>query len=80
MSSFQTTTRLSEAIELVTFAARWHPYGGPEDEEILIYFGLTPDRYHLRLGHLLDFYDSTTLGLSRDLHRALRRHCCEQVD
>ena len=79
MSRPRIITRLREEMELVTFAARWHPYGGPEDAEILIHFGLTPDRYHLRLGHFLDFYSSDTLGLPREMHRALRQRCWEQV-
>lgn len=30
--------------DILTFAVRWLPYGGPDDE-ILITFGMTPQRY-----------------------------------
>ena len=35
--------------DLLTFAIRWLPYGGGPDDEILINFGLTRQRYLQRL-------------------------------
>lgn len=79
MSGLRTLTRIRDGMELATFAARWQPYGGPADADILIHFGLTPDRYHLRLGHILDFYSGDRLGLTHAMHSALRQHCWEQI-
>ncbi|WP_143543145.1 hypothetical protein [Rhodococcus sp. NCIMB 12038] len=30
---------------ILEFARRWIPYGGPPQEEILVGFGLTPERF-----------------------------------
>jgi hypothetical protein len=31
--------------DMLVFAVRWLPYGGGPDDEILITFGMTPERY-----------------------------------
>jgi hypothetical protein len=35
--------------EVLTFAVSWLPYEGPPDDEILVRFGLTKERYMQRL-------------------------------
>ena len=40
--------------ELLTFAIKWLPYGGGPDDEILVNFGLTKQRYLDRLRDVVD--------------------------
>jgi len=43
----------SESEDLVAFARMWAPYGGATEEEILVNFGMTPDRFLERLLQIL---------------------------
>lgn len=40
--------------ELLSFAVSWLPYGGGPSDEILIRFGLTKERYLMRLRRIVD--------------------------
>lgn len=68
-------TSLRLGRDLAAFAARWQPFGGPPDEEVLPTFGMTTLQYLSRLGHLLDFYDSDMLQISPQLHELIRSEC-----
>lgn len=39
--------------ELLSFARRWEPFGGPSNADIFIEFGMTPERFSHRLDELL---------------------------
>ncbi|MDO1482191.1 DUF3263 domain-containing protein [Rhodococcus ruber] len=67
--------RLREERELVTFAARWYPFGGASAEDIMLTFGLQPSLYYTRLGHVLDHHTSNELGVSPEMHSLLRKRC-----
>ncbi|GAA4478683.1 hypothetical protein GCM10023094_22740 [Rhodococcus olei] len=41
--------RRREDNELLAFAARWAPFGGPPDEEVFLEFGMTPERFRMRV-------------------------------
>lgn len=43
-----------EEHEVLTFAVSWLPYDGPPDDEILVRFGLTKERYLERLRQIVD--------------------------
>jgi hypothetical protein len=48
------TKRLDvESRRLLEFAAVWAPYGGASEEDILVNFGLTPDRFVERLWKII---------------------------
>ena len=72
-------TRLREERELVAFAARWYPFGGASAEDIMLTFGLQPSLYYTRLGHVLDYYTSTQLGVSAEIHAQLRERCWARI-
>lgn len=38
--------------ELLEFAHRWEPFGGPSTGDILVNFGMTPSRFSARLKEL----------------------------
>ncbi|TQC44503.1 DUF3263 domain-containing protein [Rhodococcus sp. WS4] len=38
--------------ELLEFARRWEPFGGPSAADILVEFGMTPSRFSMRLKEL----------------------------
>lgn len=38
--------------ELLEFARRWEPFGGPRTADILVEFGMTPSRFSERLEEL----------------------------
>lgn len=40
--------------DLLTFAITWLPYGCPPVDEVLIKFGLTPERYRVRLREAIE--------------------------
>lgn len=42
------------ARDLIDFAARWAPFGGADDEEIWVSFGLRAGEYRRRLRLILD--------------------------
>lgn len=67
--------RLREARELTAFAEKWHPFGRIDVEEVMPTFGLTPARFHARLGYVLDLFSSDQLDLSPEVHRRLRTYC-----
>ncbi|GAF50242.1 DUF3263 domain-containing protein [Rhodococcus wratislaviensis] len=69
-----------ESSELVAFAAKWQPFGGAAAGEILVHFGLTPRRYYLRLGHVLDFFDPGQLGVTPETHQLIRQLCWQRVE
>ncbi|GAA4491714.1 hypothetical protein GCM10023094_56360 [Rhodococcus olei] len=41
--------------ELLDFAQRWEPFGGPSAADILVEFGMTPTRFSERLEELQRF-------------------------
>ncbi|RYF48978.1 MAG: hypothetical protein EOO27_34485 [Comamonadaceae bacterium] len=41
--------RNTEAEHLIEFASMWTPYGGPDEEEILVHFGMSRFRFIERL-------------------------------
>ncbi|WAM19955.1 hypothetical protein [Rhodococcus sp. JS3073] len=43
----------SENAELIHFANTWAPYGGASDEDILVAFGMSKNRFHDALRHAL---------------------------
>ncbi|MDH6291359.1 hypothetical protein [Rhodococcus opacus] len=66
-----TTRRYHDARELTRFAAIWHPFGGPPQDEVLETFGLPLDLYRSRLEHLLDYYSGDQLAIPDELRRTL---------
>lgn len=40
---------MRERTELINFAQRWAPYGGPPEDEVFVYFGLTLSQFEERL-------------------------------
>ena len=42
-----------EAERLIEFASMWAPYGGPNDEEILVHFGMSRLRFTERLWQVI---------------------------
>ena len=40
--------------EIVAFAQRWDPYGGPAPSEIFLHFGCSVETYQTRLRRALD--------------------------
>lgn len=45
----RTHTMGREDTELVSFAARWAPFGGPPAEEVFVRFGITLPRFRIRV-------------------------------
>ncbi|MFD6063747.1 hypothetical protein [Rhodococcus wratislaviensis] len=45
--------RDSEAERLIEFASMWTPYGGPDEEEILVHFGTSWLRFIERLWQVI---------------------------
>ncbi|MGW3483989.1 DUF3263 domain-containing protein [Rhodococcus indonesiensis] len=58
---------------LVDFAIRWCPYGGPSAADILVEFGMTPQRYGQVLESLLN--SPTLAALDPALRRRLHAQC-----
>lgn len=46
--------------ELLEFARRWEPFGGPSAADILVEFGMTPSRFSERLKDLRSRHPSIT--------------------
>lgn len=42
--------------QLLEFALRWEPFGGPRAADILVEFGMTPDRFAAQLKKLRHQY------------------------
>ncbi|MGV9869124.1 DUF3263 domain-containing protein [Rhodococcus koreensis] len=42
-----------EAARIIEFASMWAPYGGATEEEILVRFGMTPNRFVERLWQVI---------------------------
>ncbi len=62
--------------EIVRFALRWNPFGGPPPEEVLPHFGLTPAQLHGRLSQTVTQSHSSNKVLSchdAELLSTLRR-------
>ncbi|WP_338888736.1 DUF3263 domain-containing protein [Rhodococcus sovatensis] len=48
-----TPDTLRERDRMLAFAVQWMPYGGGDDEDIMIAFGIPSETYFRRLRHLL---------------------------
>ncbi|MDH6288222.1 hypothetical protein M2275_003128 [Rhodococcus opacus] len=79
LSGHRNTQYHREILALVTFAARWHPFGGAPADEVLINFGMTPEAYQLRLGHLLDYYSADRLQLPHRQHQDMLSMCWHTI-
>lgn len=51
--------------ELLEFARRWEPFGGPRAADILVEFGMTPRRFSERLKELRSGAGGRSLGYRR---------------
>ena len=60
------------AVEALSFAVRWAPFGGPDSDEIFVTFGLTPEQFGERLQRAADHPEALRhLDLSPTDHAAL---------
>ncbi|KXF53056.1 hypothetical protein AXA44_45645 [Rhodococcus sp. SC4] len=59
--------------DLLRFACSWAPYGGPSDEEIFVYFGITRGRFIDRLWQLASSRAADCSALMSELTRAYPR-------
>ena len=60
-------------MEELEFALRWRHWGGGDDEDIFIQFGLHPHQYFLRVRKLLSTSAAETLSFDEKDHN--RRIC-----
>ncbi|AII08245.1 MULTISPECIES: hypothetical protein [Rhodococcus] len=65
------TEKLGDA--LIDFALRWAPFGGPNDDDLLVEFGMTSRTYYNRLARALRVRPPAEVG--EDIHRALLALC-----
>lgn len=56
--------------EIVAFAQRWDPYGGPAPSEIFLHFGCPVDIYQDRLGAALE----TIVDVDAARHARMREY------
>ncbi|NDV10977.1 DUF3263 domain-containing protein [Rhodococcus sp. IEGM 248] len=50
----QLPERSREVEDILTFARRWAPYGGPSEEDIFVNFGMSTKRFEARVKQILD--------------------------
>ncbi|PBC54764.1 hypothetical protein [Rhodococcus sp. ACPA1] len=62
--------------DLINFALRWAPFGGPHDDDLLVEFGMTSRTYYNRLARALRVRPASEVG--EDMHRTLLGLCYRQ--
>ncbi|MFC9549942.1 hypothetical protein ACFTWF_03740 [Rhodococcus sp. NPDC056960] len=62
----------AEGSLLIEFARTWAPYGGPPEQDLLVHFGMTADRFIERLWHVVPESDCTPAEI-RHLERVYPR-------
>ena len=67
------STHLSDAQEALAFAMKWRHWGGGDDEDIFVQFGLNTCQYFLRVRKLLS--TPAAAALSPDEKAHLRQIC-----
>ncbi len=63
---------------MLEFATEWAPYGGNDDDEAFVRFGLRSKEFHTRLPRLLQ--SPAGRALSGATMSALREQCRERLD
>ena len=59
--------------DLITYARRWAPFGGPSSDDLLVEFGMTSRTYYNRLARVLRTRPATEIG--EDIRHQLLALC-----
>lgn len=79
MGMVPTSQKPGEGERMLAFAAQWLPYGGGDAEDIMVTFGMAPDRYFRRLMQLVTDSEQPT-GLDAPTAAAILHMCRRRLE